>query len=60
VNAQRGGAVAHVLFAWAFRVAVFAVFAPVALRYLMRGLWFECGLALLLAFYLGALLSPTD
>jgi hypothetical protein len=58
-RSNSGGAVAPTLFAWLFRFAVFCVFVPVALRYLMRGQWFEFLLAMLCALYLGAILSPT-
>jgi hypothetical protein len=58
-RAQRGGAVASLVLAWLFRVAVFAMFAPIAWRYLMRGAWFEFCLAMACAIYLGALLTPS-
>lgn len=59
-RAQRGGEVAHTLLAWIFRACVFLLFAPIALRYALRGAWFECALAAMLAVYAGALLAPRD
>lgn len=59
-NTQRGGAAAYGLLIIAFRVAVFFVFAPVAFTYAVRGEWFACGLAAILALGLGAFLTPTE
>jgi hypothetical protein len=59
-RAQRGGQLAQGCLVTLFRFALFLLFAPIAVAYAMRGAWFECVLAALLAFYLGALLAPGD
>ena len=59
-RSNQGGIVARVILSWIFRLTCFALFAPVAFRYAMKGQLFEAGLALLIAVYVGALLSPNE
>lgn len=47
-------------FIWAFRVAVFFVFAPVAWSYAMAGETFSACLAMACGLGLGPMLTPSD